>query len=245
MAPGQHAEYQALVGSLLFLSVSCRPDITEAVNEVSRFLAAPTAEHWKAAIRILRYMTETPDIGLFYKADGNINDEINVSIICYSDSSWADSSDRKSTSGMMVQYKSQYDEADLIEGSMVTYYSKRQPCVALSSTEAEYVAISRAAQTVCWLRRLLDQLGFRQEQPTLLFEDNTSCISIAESEGLNQRTKHIDVRHHYIRDMVQENIIQIEHLGTDDMLADFFTKALPVARFLELRSRIGLRREKQ
>jgi Reverse transcriptase (RNA-dependent DNA polymerase) len=238
LSPEKHADYQALVGSLLFLAVSCRPDITESVNEVSRFVALPTEQHWQAAIRILKYLSGTMDEGLVYTATHNMGDAIDIELVGYSDSSWADSSDRKSTSGLTLQLMAKGEQADGITGNVLSYYSKRQACVALSSTEAEYIAISKAAQTLTWTRRLLHQLGFGDRDPTTLFEDNTSCIAIAESEGLSSRTKHIDVRYHYIRETVASGIIDIQHISTDVMLADFFTKALPVHRFLELKRRL-------
>ena len=238
LSPAQHAEYQALIGSLLFLSVSCRPDITEAVNELSRFLAAPTEPHWKAAMRVLKYLSGKLDDGLFYCKTHEPDDEIDIKLVGYSDANWADSDDRKSTSGLTIQMMADGEDAQNIQGGVLSYYSKRQACVALSSTEAEYIALSRGGQTLSWLRRLLHQLGFGDPDPTLVFEDNTSAIHIAEGEGLNQRTKHIDVRHHYIRDLITNGIIEVDHIGTEVMIADFFTKPLPVHRFVSLKKRI-------
>ena len=141
---------------------------------------------------------------------------------------------------MVIQFMSQYDTVENINCDIISYYSKRQPCVALSSTEAEYVALSRAGQSVCWLRRLIQQLGFGSIDPTLILEDNTSAIHISESEGLNQRTKHIDIRHHYIRSLIREGVVEIDYISTNYMLADYFTKPLPVNRFQQLTRLLGL-----
>ena len=127
-------------------------------------------------------------------------------------------------------------------GHTLSYYSRRQGCVALSSTEAEYIALSSATHTVSWLRRLLSQLGFLDENlPTCIFEDNQAAISIGEQEGLSQRTKHIDVRHHYIRDKIADGTVYLEYISTDHMLADFFTKSLDGTRFEYLRGQFMAR----
>jgi hypothetical protein len=176
------------------------------------------------------------DYGLYYEAginSGGVTTPIKLQLVVYSDASWANSSDRKSTSGMIIQVS--HNGGQPI-GHTLSYYSRRQGCVALSSTEAEYIALSSATQTVSWLRRLLFQLGFLDEEiPTCIYEDNKAAISIGEQEGLSQRTKHIDVRHHYIRDKISDGTVYLEYLSTEDMLADFFTKSLDGSRFEYLR----------
>jgi Reverse transcriptase (RNA-dependent DNA polymerase) len=234
-------EYQALVGSLLFLAISCRPDISHAVNELGRFVSKPTEHHWNTAKRVLRYLAGTVDDGLVFTAGSTNMDtsDIKLQLVSYSDASWADSSDRKSTSGMLIQVTTaDNNQQEYITGNVLAYSSKRQPCVALSSTEAEYVALSKAAQSITWLRRLIQQLGFADGEPTITFEDNTSAISVSLDEGLSQRTKHIDTRHHYIRDQIRNGSIIVEYIQTTYQLADYFTKALPIYRFEWLRERL-------
>ena len=238
----QITDYQALIGSLLFLSVSCRGDISQMVHELGRFVQKPTAAHWAAAIRVLKYLSGTMDYGLYYEGGRNSmgsTTAIKLQLTVYSDASWANSSDRKSTSGMIIQLA--YNGSQPF-GHTLSYYSRRQGCVALSSTEAEYIALSTATQTVSWIRRLLSQLGFLDEDvPTCVFEDNQAAISIGEQEGLSQRTKHIDVRHHYIRDKITDGTVYLEFIPTVDMLADFFTKSLDGSRFEYLRGQFMAR----
>jgi len=229
------ADYQCLIGSLLFLSVSCRSDITYIVHELGRFVQQPTEVHWNAAMKVLKYLAGTINYGLFYAGGGySARDSVFVKLQLnvYTDASWADTFDRKSTSGMLITITT--PDGNYL-GHPISYYSRRQSCVALSSTESEYIAMSSATQTVTWLRRLLSQLGFLREGPTVVHEDNQASIHIAYAEGLSQRTKHIDVRHHYIRQKVADNTVYIVHLSTDEMLADFFTKPLEGSKFLPLR----------
>jgi hypothetical protein len=235
-------DYQALIGSLLFLSVSCRGDISQIVHELGRFVQKPTSAHWSAAIRVLKYLSGTMNYGLYYEAginSGGTTVPIKLQLVVYSDASWANSSDRKSTSGMIIQVS--YNGSQPI-GHTLCYNSRRQGCVALSSTEAEYIALSSATQTVSWLRRLLFQLGFLDEElPTCIYEDNQAAICIGEQEGLSQRTKHIDVRHHYIRDKIADGTVYLEYISTEDMLADLFTKSLDGSRFEYLRGQFMAR----
>ena len=237
-----HTLYQALVGSLLFLSVSCRPDIATVVHELGRFVANPTRQHWDAGHRVLRYLQGTRSRGLVYTAlpVEVARRGVSLVLVTYSDANWAQSSDRKSTSGFFAQLldKSELRDIEGVSGNIFSYRSKRQDCVAMSSTESEYIAASSAAQSIVWMRRLLEQLGFPQENPTLLLEDNQACILIAESEQLTQRTKHIDVRYHYIRERVGRREIVMRYIPTALMLADYFTKCLERARFLALTDRV-------
>jgi hypothetical protein len=192
---------------------------------------------------VLRYLAGTREEGLLFKAGGSElrrdTSNIKLQLVAYSDASWADSNDRKSVSGTLIQITdARNDRQEQLTGNVISYASKRQPCVALSSTEAEYVALSKAAQTIVWLRRLLQQLGFLDDEPTITFEDNTSCISIANDEGLSQKTKHIDVKYHYIREQIRNGSVEVFYISTVYQLADYFTKALPVFRFLELKRRL-------
>ena len=239
-----HALYQALVGSLLFIAISCRPDISTIVSELGRFVADPTTVHWGAAMRVLRYLHGTSDKGLVYHSlpsHSAWKEDINLILLSFSDANWAESNDRKSTSGMLVQLvdvKEISDEEGGVIGSVLSYRSKRQDCVALSSTESEYIAASQATQSLVWMRRLLEELGFGSDEPTVLYEDNTACIFIAGDENLTQRTKHIDVRYHYIRECINNGIVILEHISTDLQLADIFTKCLDAPRFMELRDKV-------
>ena len=152
--PVNQAEYQSAVGSLMYLAVSTRPDIAFTVNSLARFNSNPQKDHWTALKRVLRYLKGTINIGILYKQDGSDK------CIGYSDADWAgDTSDRKSTSGYIFMFS----------GGPISWSSKKQKCVALSTAEAEYVALSGAAQECLWLRQLEKELGCSSEGPTLLF----------------------------------------------------------------------------
>jgi hypothetical protein len=237
----EHTLYQALVGSLLFIAISCRLDISTIISELGRFVADPTTTHWNAAMRVLRYLNGTSDMGLVYHPLQSQSVSINLILVSFSDANWAESNDRKSTSGMLVQLVDAQEvsnEEGGVIGNVLSYRSKRQECVALSSTESEYIAASQATQSIVWIRRLLDELGFGSEEPTVLYEDNTACIFIAGDENLTQRTKHIDVRYHYIRDCIGNGIVVLRHISTELQLADIFTKCLDAPRFMELRDKV-------
>ena len=220
-----HTIYQSMVGSLLYSAVATRPDIAQAVGVVSKFSSKPNAAHLTAVKRILRYLKGTADLSLkFVKS-------CNGSLIGYSDSDWAgDVDDRHSTTGNLFQ---------MAEGP-ISWLSKKQPIVALSTSEAEYVALSAATQEAVWLRRFLSGLEVAELEPTTIMEDNQGTIAIAKNPVAHSRTKHIDIRYHYVREAVQEGAVSLEYCPTEDMTADLLTKPLPRGRFEALRSAMGL-----
>ena len=158
--------YQSAVGSLLYLSNWTRPDITYAVSNVSRFCTNPTQQHWTAVKRIMRYLKGTSNHGLIYSK------KYSKSCVGFSDADWAgDVNDRKSTSGYLFK----------ISGAPVSWRSKKQACVALSTAEAEYMALSSAAQEATWLRQLTKDLQNGLTRPTVIHEDNQSAICMAKN----------------------------------------------------------------
>ncbi len=176
--------YQSMVGSLLYAAMATRPDIAQAVGVVSKFNSNPTEAHLTAVKRILRYLKGTADLVLKYQKseDGTL--------VGYSDSDWAgDPDDRHSTTGNLF----------LMAGGAISWLSKKQAIVALSTSEAEYVALSLATQEAVWLRRLLTDLRAAPNGPTLLMEDNQGAIAIARNPIAHARTKHIDIRYHSIK----------------------------------------------
>ena len=151
-------------------------------------------------------------------------------LIGFSDADWAgDQDDRRSTTGNVF----------LLSGGAVSWLSKKQATVALSTAEAEYIALSQAAQEGIWLKRLLSDLGV-EAMSTLILEDNQGAIAIAKNPVNHSRTKHIDIRYHYIRECVQNGQIELQYCPTNDMKADIFTKPLPKQKFEYLRGEIGL-----
>ena len=218
-------QYQSAVGSLLYLSVKTRPDITYAVNSVARYCARPTIQHWKAVKRIMRYLKGTQSLGILYRSDGPTD------FVGYSDADWAgDIEDRKSTSGYFFQLGS----------GAVSWSSRRQSCVALSTAEAEYMALASATQEAVWLRKLALDIHMDCKGPLLLYEDNQSAIAISKNPQFHGRTKHIDVKFHFVREKCKENVIQLTYCSTNDMIADIFTKGLNKDKFKRLRNMMGM-----
>ena len=216
--------YQAAVGSLLYLSVWTRPDIAYAVGNVAKFCSDPSKEHSTAVKRIFRYLQGTTNSGLSYVRSNK------SSCVGFSDSDWAgDPNDRKSTSGYMF----------MIGSAPVSWRSKKQLCVALSSAEAEYVALSSAAQEAIWIRQLLSEIFGKSDQ-ILIYEDNQSAIQMAKNPQFHGRSKHIAIRYHFIRDTVNKKCVALEYCPTDKMTADMLTKGLGKEQLSKLRSQAGV-----
>ncbi len=228
--PTDTLNYQRLVGSLLFAAVSCRPDIAQAVAVVCRYTANPSEAHWTAAKRILRYLKRTKHYALTYRI-GDSDD-----IVAYCDADFAgDRDSRKSTTGHVFVWA----------GAATTWVSQKQQVVALSTTEAEYVALSAAVQQGQWILQLLVDIGEGLTRPLVIREDNQAAIQIAKNPVLHKRTKHIDVRHHFVRDVVHNGIIELSYINTKEQVADILTKALPRDQFQLLRTKLGLELSKE
>ena len=201
-----------MVGSLIYAAMATRPDIAQAVGTVSKFNSKPSEAHFTAVKRIFRYLRGTSDLTLRYQRqeDG--------SLVGYSDADWAgDCDDRRSTTGNVF----------LMAGGAISWLSKKHAIVALSRSEAEYVALSFATQEAVWLRKLLSELG-DSLLPVVIKEDNQGAIAIAKNPIVHTRTKHIDIRYHYIREAVQNKEIELEYCPSEEMIAN---KPPPKARF--------------
>lgn len=211
--------YQQLVGTLIFLSNLTRPDISFAVSKLAQFMNGHDSSHWEAAKKVLRYLQGTKTFGLRYSP---VED---VQLSGYTDSDYAgDQIQRKSTGGF----------AFFLGNSLISWSSQKQPLVALSSTEAEYVALGTAARETVWLRRFLEELGFPQQTPTPIYVDNQSAIKLAKNPEFHKRTKHIQVRYHYTRELVEEGIIELRYIPTADQRADILTKPLLKTKHSEM-----------
>ncbi|XP_050876909.1 secreted RxLR effector protein 161-like [Lathyrus oleraceus] len=197
---GEHVEagkYRSLVGSLRYLTCT-RPDISLSVGIVSRFMEEPVYTHWKALKRILRYIQGTVSLGMFYS-----NSE-KYKLVGYSDSDWCgDIDDRKSTSGYVF----------FMGNTAFTWLSKKQQIVTLSTCEAEYVAASWWICHAIWLRRLMSKMELEQKDATIIQVDNRSAIELAKNPVNNERSKHIDVRFHFIREHVKEGNVELKHVA--------------------------------
>ncbi|CAG7720799.1 unnamed protein product, partial [Allacma fusca] len=216
-----------LIGSLIFLAKCSRPDISFAVSKLAQFMSCFNESHWIAAKGVLRYLKGTSNMGITYHSTGNMR------LTAYTDSDYAgDKVTRRSTSGMVIK----------LNDSIISWSSQKQPCVSLSSTEAEYIAIASAAREIVWLRSFLHELGHPQTQPTKIRVDNQSAIRLVKNPEMHTRTKHIDVRFHYIRDLANQGDIEVTYVPTAIQLADSLTKPLLKGKLETNRSQLGLQR---
>ena len=218
--------YRSIVGSLLYLAGISRPDISTAVGYAGRFQENPEAVHWKLLQRILRYLKGTEAIGLKFTSGEKIGQ-----LEGFSDADFAeDKMERKSVTGYLFK----------VGNNSVVWKSVKQKLVTLSSCEAEYVALSQAVQEATWLRRLLEQLGFSQDNPTVIWEDNQSTIHLAKDAKHHGRSKHIDVRFHFIRQYQEDRLVKIKYIPTGENVADMFTKPLSKSLFEKHKRSVGL-----
>lgn len=204
-----HVPYASAVGSLMYAMVCTRPDIAHAVSTVSRFMSNPGRPHWEAVKWILRYLRGSTNLKLCFGDN-------EAKLIAFSDSDMAGDVDRrKSTSGYLVTYA----------GGAVSWQSRLQKCVALNTTEAEFIAVTEASKELLWLKRLACELGFKQDK-YVLFCDNQSAIHLSKNASFHSRSKHIEVRYHWIRDVLYSKKMQLEKVHTDDNGADMLTKVV-------------------
>ena len=225
-------EYASLIGSLQYLTIATRPDIAYAVNRLASFTANPSFEHYNAAKRVLRYLKGTRNFGITYRDQNNRLIGPNDSNIFYgfSDSAFANAEDQKSISGYVF----------LANMGAITWMSKKQSTIALSTTEAEYVALSEAAREAKWLHHLYGELGFTQVDPITLLGDNDGSISLTKNPQLHKRTKHIDLRWHWIRELVKDGLINVIDCRNPQQTADIMTKPLPRPKFSQHVNELGL-----
>lgn len=219
--------YRELLGSLMYLMLCVRPDICYAVGYMGRYQENFAEIHWSALKRILRYLKGTKSLKL--KFDNACEDK--DVLVGFVDADWASNTDdRKSTSGYIYY----------VYGCPVSWSSKKQTTVATSSSEAEYVALSLATSEGLWLKGILEDMDvMTTDEPFLLYEDNAGCIAMAKSAE-TKRSKHIDIKHHFIRDHVLKGDLKIQHISTKDQVADVFTKALDKRSFDSIRNLLKL-----
>jgi hypothetical protein len=216
--------YRQLIGSLMYL-VNTQPDICFAVNTLSQFQVEPRQEHWIAAKHVLRYIRGTINYGLRYTASNDIQ------LHGFTDSDWAGSvEDRKSTSGMSFSLGS----------AMISWSSRKQKSVALSTAEAEYMAACEACTEAVWLRKLISDLFDQTPESTTIYCDNQSCIRLSEHPVFHERSKHIEIKYYFIRDKVQEGEVKLEYIPTDEQTADILTKPLSRIKFAYFREKMGI-----
>lgn len=224
--PVERARFGELIGSLLYLATRTRPDIATAVSFLSRFTANPAPAHWAGLKRIVRYLKGTVNHGLFYPQ----NDK-SVQLDAYSDSDWGCAvTDRKSISGYIIRYGT----------AVIDWRSGRQTCVALSSTEAELIAATEACKEISWLRQIYNTIT-GDRTATKLYIDNRGAIELAsDPRRTSKRSKHIDLRHFYVRECVTDGKVDVLPVPTTENLADGMTKGLPAPAFSKFRDAIGV-----
>ncbi|KAI1506958.1 Gag-Pol polyprotein [Pyrenophora tritici-repentis] len=231
----QIQNYQKVIGKLLYPATQLRADISFHVAYLARAMSNPTQQHYEYAIQIIDYLKTFKSLVMSYRAtspharmpitmyatsydDNKNNTNPTLHLHGYSDASFADGEDRKSTSGYLFK----------LAGGTICHKSVKQKLVTTSTTEAEYVALTYAAKEATWLYRLLHQLGYNgtDTHPILIYGDNAPSIQLLHSEGHHERTKHVDIYYHYIKDQVRDGNLYVEHVRTHEMAADGLTKPL-------------------
>ena len=216
--------FMKIVGSLLFLSTRSRPDISFHVNYLSLFMKSATLRHLHLARRVLQYISQSKHQTLQFHGSNDLNFHV------YVDSSYASHDDRKSHYGFSFH-------SNTSSGACITI-SKKAKLLALSSTEAEYLALFEASKSIMWLRQFLEELGYPPTSPTLVHEDNKSTITIISNGNDKGRTKHMDIRYQYVRELVQQKHLSITYCPSSQMTADILTKPLDIKTFLGHRSKL-------
>lgn len=215
--------YRGLIGSVQYLANCTRPDVLFAINFLAKYNNDPRVRHWMAAKSILRYLKYTKDYCLVYRAGS-------IGITGYSDASWANSSDGyRSVSGYVIT----------VASSPILFVSRRQPNIALSSTEAEYVAASEAVKDLVWLTQFLSELRIQHTLPEVLI-DNQSTIRQIKNLDTQKRSRHVDLRYHYVRSSYLKGLFHLKYINTENQVADCLTKLLNGRRLEQLVREIGL-----
>jgi len=232
--------FHSLVMKVAYLSNTTRPDINYAANTLASHQMDPRVCDWNALVHLLKYLKGTHDLGIFYskKEDDDVGFIEDMDLIeslypeIYGDASFAEEEGRKSRSGYVF----------VMGGGAIFWYSKKQPVVSISTTEAEYYALSETVKESIWLRNLMKEISLKLKKPFKIHQDNKSTISIAMNPVSHSRTKHIDIRHHFIRQHIAMNDVELVYCETEEMVADVMTKALPAKQHWKLISMMGMRR---
>ena len=219
----QKYPYSTLVGKLMYLTVATRPDLSYSVGALTRFMAEPRLTHWQAAKGVVRYLANTTDKGITYRGSS-------TELHAYCDADYAGDIDtRRSTTGYVF----------LMNGGAISWNSKRQPTVAASTTEAEYMAAAAAVKEGLWMRKLLSSLDIKLEMVNIKC-DNQSAIKLLKNPIFSARSKHIDIIHHFARERVLRKEVAFQYVWTKEMIADIMTKPLAVEQHKELCRKMGI-----
>lgn len=218
-----NVSYSSLVGGLLYIAVNTRPDVAISVSLLGRKVSEPNTNDWTEAKRTMRYLLATKHFRL--KLGGN-----NADLKAFVDADWAgDHRDRKSNSGFLITFG----------GGAISWAARKQTCVALSSTEAEFIAAAEVGQELLWIRKLMADVG-EPASKILLYEDNQSAIRQLESERLERRSKHVDTKFQFTKDLVQQGVLTVIYCPSEHMVADMLTKPLNKIKLMKHRSTAGV-----
>jgi hypothetical protein len=219
--------YREAIGSLMYLMVSTRPDLAQAVGILSRFLNDPGETHWTEVKRVFRYLQGSRDLGIVYRRTQG------VTLEGYTDSDWAgDVDDRRSTSAYVM----------MLGGGAVSWKSKRMSSPALSSTEAEFMAATEASKEVLWVKDFLWELGMGQGT-VVVYSDNQSSIKVMRNPVGHGRMKHIELQAYFVRDLIAKKQLEFVYCPTEEMVADSLTKAVPREKILLCNKWMGLQKK--
>lgn len=214
----------------MYLMVTSRPDICSAVSYFAGFQCGATEEHWVHLKRVLRYLKGTIDCKLQYRRSDSAE-----MVEAYADADWGnDPNDRRSVSGYIVK----------LFGSTVTWATKKQSSVALSTTEAELMALCQVSCEVVWIINVLNSVDLKVSEPVSVYEDNQPCIAVTVEPRKHKRMKHVEIQNFFVRELVQNSVqkrrVKLNYLPTEDQVADLMTKGLASPRFRKLRELLGV-----
>ena len=224
-------EYRQIVGSLMYASIITRPDITHAVNMLTRFMLTPQQQHLAAAKRVLRYLAATPSLGLLFTAPSPSapTSSSAISIVGYCDADWAgNKTDRKSTTGCCL----------FVNGCLVSWQTKKQSTIALSSAESELMSLTDVVKEALYFHLLLTQMKYDVSLPIVIHVDNQSAIKIASNDIFRERTKHIDTKYHFIKHHINDGKIKLAWIESKQQIADILTKTLSSTPFFTHRDKL-------
>ena len=225
LSPALSTRYPSLVGSLIHLANCTRPDISHLVGALARHLKTALSSHWAAAINLLKYLSGTIDLALVYGTGKGLQG--------FTDADYGgDKASRRSTTGVVF----------LLHGAAISWQSKLQPTVSLSTTEAEYQAAGAGAREALWLRKLLPELGFSIVGPVKIYGDNEAALNLTRNQMTTPRSKHIDIVHHFSRERVESKEIVFEYVPSAENTADILTKPLPRDNMLKHVEGLGMRK---
>jgi hypothetical protein len=229
--PPVDASYNTVLGKIMYAMVATRPDLCTPVGVLSRYLNNPRPIHWTMLMDVLYYLASNPQMSLNFKYDPNQSLISNLTPQVWTDADYAkDPVKSRSISGFVIT----------LCGAAISWHSKLQSTVAQSTAEAEFIAANLCARIVVWIRQLLQDLGVKLEGPTIINEDNQSCIAIAKNPQINEKTAHFQTKFHYLHEKIADKTILLQYCKTADQVADMFTKGLARVHFERFRSMLGL-----